>query len=195
MDTYFRRSASPKAAADLLIMNTYTDVRELLPSLGVPTLVLQAVSDRDVQAAEGRYIASRIAGAQYVEFPSGDHFFWASHQEEILAEIQDFLTGVRPPPEHERILPTVLFTDIVEGTKKAAALGDRRWRDLLESHHAFVRTTRAIPRRGAGHQSYALGLVEMIVQLARYGAASRCPLSGDRTGASHIGVFYLQKAQ
>jgi len=139
LDTYFRRSASPKAAADLLIMNTYTDVRELLPSLGVPTLVLQAVSDRDVQAAEGRYIASRIAGAQYVEFPSGDHFFWASHQEEILAEIQDFLTGVRPPPEHERILPTVLFTDIVEGTKKAAALGDRRWRDLLESHHAFVR--------------------------------------------------------
>ena len=152
LDTYFRRSASPKAAADLLIMNTYTDVRELLPSLGVPTLVLQAVSDRDVQAAEGRYIASRIAGAQYVEFPSGDHFFWASHQEEILAEIQDFLTGVRPPPEHERILPTVLFTDIVEGTKKAAALGDRRWRDLLESHHAFVRTTRAIPRRGAGHR-------------------------------------------
>ena len=105
----------------------------------VPTLVLQAVGDRDVHAVEGRYIASHIAGAKYVEFPSGDHFFWASHQDEILAEIQGLLTGVRPPPEHDRILATVLFTDIVEGTKKAAVLGDRRWRDLLESHHAVVR--------------------------------------------------------
>jgi len=139
LDTYFRRSASPKAAADLLRMNSYTDVREVLPSVRVPTLVLQAVGDRDVQAVEGRYIASHIAGAKYVEFPSGDHFFWASHQDEILAEIQGLLTGVRPPPEHDRILATVLFTDIVEGTKKAAVLGDRRWRDLLESHHAVVR--------------------------------------------------------
>ena len=139
LDTYFRRSASPKAAADLLRMNSSTDVREVLPSVRVPTLVLQAVGDRDVQAVEGRYIASHIAGAKYVEFPSGDHFFWASHQDEILAEIQGLLTGVRPPPEHDRILATVLFTDIVEGTKKAAALGDRRWRDLLESHHALVR--------------------------------------------------------
>jgi pimeloyl-ACP methyl ester carboxylesterase len=139
LDTYFRRSASPKAAADLLRMNTYTDVREVLPSVRVPTLVLQAAGDRDAQAAEGRFIASHIAGAQYVEFPSGDHLFWASHQDEILAEIQGLLTGVRPPPEYDRILATVLFTDIVEGTKKAAALGDRRWRDLLESHHALVR--------------------------------------------------------
>jgi pimeloyl-ACP methyl ester carboxylesterase len=139
LDTYFRRSASPKAAADLMRMNTYTDVREVLPSVRVPTLVLQAAGDRDAQAAEGRYIASRIPGAQYVEFASGDHLFWASHQDEILAEIQGLLTGVRPPPEYDRILATVLFTDIVEGTKKAAALGDRRWRDLLESHHALVR--------------------------------------------------------
>src|SRR3989441_6197657 len=120
-------------------MNSYADVRDVLPSVRVPTLVLQAVGDRDVQAAEGRYMAAHISGARYVEFPSGDHFFWASHQDEILAEIQDFLTGVRPPPEHDRILATVLFTDIVDGTKRAAALGDRRWRDLLESHHAVVR--------------------------------------------------------
>jgi class 3 adenylate cyclase len=71
--------------------------------------------------------------------PSGDHVFWASHQDEILAEIEEFLTGVRPPPEHDRVLATVLFTDIVEGTRKAAALGDRRWRDVLEGHHALVR--------------------------------------------------------
>jgi len=75
-------------------MNGYTDVRDLLPAVRLPTLVLHAVGDRDVQVAEGRYIASRIAGAQYIEFPSGDHYFWASHQDEILAEIQAFLTGV-----------------------------------------------------------------------------------------------------
>src|SRR5262249_7261136 len=96
LDAYSRRSASPKAAADLLRMNTYADVRGVLSSVRVPTLVLQAVGDRDVQVAEGRYIASRIADARYVEFPSGDHAFWASHQEEILAEIEEVLTGVRP---------------------------------------------------------------------------------------------------
>lgn len=159
LDAYFRRSASPKAAADLLRMNSYTDVRDVLPTVRVPTLVLQAVGDRDVQAEEGRYIASRIPGARYVEFPSGDHIFWASHQDEIIAEIQEFLTGVRPPPEHDRILATVLFTDIVEGTKKAAALGDRRWRDLLESHHALVRAEltrhRGVEQDTAGDGFYA----------------------------------------
>ncbi|TLY70998.1 MAG: adenylate/guanylate cyclase domain-containing protein, partial [Gammaproteobacteria bacterium] len=86
-------------------------------------------------------------------------FFWASHQDEILAEIQGLLTGVRPPPEHDRILATVLFTDIVEGTKKAAALGDRRWRDLLESHHALVRAQitryRGLEQDTAGDGFYA----------------------------------------
>ena len=100
-----------------------------------------------------------IAGARYVEFPSGDHFFYVSHQDEILAEIQEFLTGVRPPPEHDRILATVLFTDIVEGTKRAAALGDRRWRDLLEAHHALVRTElarhRGVEQDTAGDGFYA----------------------------------------
>ncbi|HEX9533055.1 MAG TPA: adenylate/guanylate cyclase domain-containing protein [bacterium] len=159
LDTYFRRSASPKAAADLLRMNSYADVRDVLPSVRVPTLVLQAVGDRDVQAAEGRYMAAHISGARYVEFPSGDHLFWASHQDEILAEIQEFLTGVRPPPEHDRTLATVLFTDIAESTKKAAALGDRRWRDLLESHHALVRAEvsrhRGVEQDTAGDGFYA----------------------------------------
>jgi pimeloyl-ACP methyl ester carboxylesterase len=118
LDTYFRRSASPKAAAELVRMNSDTDVRDLLSSVRVATLVLQAMGDRNVNVAEGRYIASRIADARYVEFPSGDHVFWVSHQDEILAEIQELLTGVRPPPEHDRVLATVLFTDIVEGTKK-----------------------------------------------------------------------------
>lgn len=159
LDAYFRRSASPKAAADLLRMNSDMHVRDVLVSVRVPTLVLHAVGDRDVQAAEGRYIASRIPGARYVEFSSGDHLFWASHQDEILAEIQELLTGVRPPPEHDRILATVLFTDIVEGTKKAAALGDHRWRDLLESHHVLVRAElsrhRGVEQDTAGDGFYA----------------------------------------
>ncbi len=147
--TYLRRSASPKAAADLLRMNTYTDVRHVLPSVRVPTLVLQARDDRDVKVEDGHYIAQHIPNARYVELPSGDHMFWASHQEEILAEIQEFLTGTRPPPESDRVLATVLFTDVVEGTKQAARLGDRRWRNLLESHHALIREEhrRALPRR------------------------------------------------
>ena len=159
LDTYFRRSASPRAAADLLRMNSYTDVRDVLPSVASLRSCSTRWGDRDVQAAEGRYIASRIAGARFVEFPSGDHFFWASHQDEILAEIQGLLTGVRPPPEHDRILATVLFTDIVEGTKRAAALGDRRWRDLLESHHALVRAHlaryRGVEQDTAGDGFYA----------------------------------------
>jgi pimeloyl-ACP methyl ester carboxylesterase len=159
LDTYFRRSASPKAAADLLRMNTYTDVRDVLPSVRVPTLVLHAVGDRDVQTGDDRYIASHIPGARYVEFPSGDHLFWASHQDEIIAEIQEFVTGVRPLPEHDRILATVLFTDIAESTKRAAALGDRRWRDLLENHHAVVRAEisrhRGVEQDTAGDGFYA----------------------------------------
>jgi pimeloyl-ACP methyl ester carboxylesterase len=183
LDTYFRRSASPKAAADLLRMNSYTDVRDLLPSVRVPTLVLHAVGDRDANVAEGRYIASRIAVAQYVEFPSGDHFFWVSHQDEILAEIQAFLTGVRPPLEHDRILATVLFTDIVEGTKKAAALGDRRWRDLLESHHALVRAELA-RYRGTEQDTAGDGFYATFDGPAR---ALRCALA-IRDGVRRLGL-------
>jgi len=159
LETYFRRSASPKAVADLSRMNSDTDVRNVLPSIRVPTLVLQGIDDLNVNVAEGRYIASRIPGARCVELPSGDHVFWASHQDEILAEIQGFVTGVRPPPEHDRILATVLFTDIVEGTKKTATLGDRGWRDVLERHHGLVRAElarhRGVEQDTAGDGFYA----------------------------------------
>lgn len=183
LDTYFRRSASPRAAADLSRMNSHTDVRGLLSSVRVPTLVLHAVGDRDVKVVEGCYIASRIPGARYVEFPSGDHLFWASHQDEILAEIQEFLTGVRPPPEHDRILATVLFTDIVEGTKKAAALGDRRWRDLLEAHHALVRAELA-RHRGVEQDTAGDGFYATFDGPAR---ALRCALA-IRDGVRRLGI-------
>ncbi len=136
---YLRRSASPGAALALAKMNTNIDVRGVLPAIHVPTLVIHRVDDLDVNVAEGRFIADRIQGAKFVELPGQDHLWYAGDVDLVLDEVQEFLTGVRPIPEPERILATVLFTDIVDSTKKAAELGDRRWHDLLDKHHELVR--------------------------------------------------------
>lgn len=157
--SYRRQSASPGAAAQLLRMNTYVDVRGALPSIRVPTLVMHAVGDDDVQVGDARYLAEHIPGARYVEFPSGDHMWWVSHTDEIVAEIQQFLTGARPLVEPDRFLATTLFTDIVGGTAKAAELGDRKWRELIERHHALVRDElvrhRGVEQDTAGDGFYA----------------------------------------
>lgn len=137
--TFFRRSASPGAAVALNRMNTAIDTRAVLPTITVPTLVLQRRGDRDVNVEEGRWIARRIPGARYVELPGDDHLVWIGDTDALLDEVEAFLTGVRRGPEPDRVLATVLFTDIVGSTKLAAELGDRRWRDLLEAHHAAVR--------------------------------------------------------
>lgn len=115
------------------------DVRPVLPSLSMPTLVIHRVGDRVVHVENGRYLAKHIAGARYVELPGADHLPWGRGGEEILGEIQEFLTGIRGEPEPDRVLATVLFTDIVDSTRCAAELGDHRWRDLLEAHHQTVR--------------------------------------------------------
>jgi len=137
--TFFRRSASPGAAVALLRMNTAIDTRAVLPTIAVPTLVLQRRGDRDVNVEEGRFIAGQIRGARYVELPGDDHLVWVGDSEELLDEVEAFLTGVRPGPAVERFLTTILFTDIVGSTERAAAGGDRRWRELLGRHHAIVR--------------------------------------------------------
>jgi pimeloyl-ACP methyl ester carboxylesterase len=139
--TYFRRSASPGAAAALLRMNTRIDVRSVLPTIRVPTLVLHRVGDRDTNVEEGRWIASRIPGARFVELPGDDHLPWVGDTDGLLDVVEEFLTGVRPAPEADadRVLATVLFTDIVGSTERAAALGDRAWARLLEQHHEVVR--------------------------------------------------------
>jgi pimeloyl-ACP methyl ester carboxylesterase len=137
--TYFRRSASPGAALALLRMNTEHDIRHVLPTIRVPTLVLQRVDDRDVNVEEGRWIASRIPGAKYVELPGDSHTLWGGNTDEVVDELEEFLTGVRRGPEPDRVLATVLFTDIVGSTQKAVELGDRRWRALLAAHDAAVR--------------------------------------------------------
>jgi pimeloyl-ACP methyl ester carboxylesterase len=139
MGRYLRQSASPKAAAALLRMNTEIDVRDVLPAVRVPALLIYRTDDVDVRAEEGRWIASRIPGARFVELPGADHLMWTENADAILDEIEAFLTGVRRGPEPDRVLATVLFTDIVGSTALASELGDRAWRDLLDRHHAVVR--------------------------------------------------------
>ncbi len=137
--TYFRHCASPGAAAALLRMNLQIDVRAVLPAIQAPTLVMTRTGDRDVQAAESRWLAGQIPGAKFVELPGDDHLIWVGEAEPLLAEAEEFLTGARPAPEPDRALATVLFTDIAGSTERAASVGDRRWGELLQAHHAYVR--------------------------------------------------------
>ncbi len=137
--TYFRRSASPGAGVALMRMNTQLDVRDVLPSIQAPTLIMHRTHDRDVKVEEGRWIATQIPGATFVELPGDSHTLWAGDTDEIVDEVEQFLTGARRGPEPDRVLATVLFTDIVGSTERATELGDRRWRELLERHHALVR--------------------------------------------------------
>lgn len=133
-----RASVSPGAARALILMNSQIDVREILPAIRTPTLVLHRSGDRDANVAEGRYLAARIPGARFVELRGDSHLPWVD-ADQILDEVEEFLTGVRRGPELDRVLATVLFTDLVGSTERAAQLGDRRWRALLEEHHAVIR--------------------------------------------------------
>ncbi len=139
LTTYLRRCASPGAAIALLKMNTQIDVRNVLPTIRVPTLVMHRRDDRDAKIEEGRYLAEHIPGAQFVEFPGTDHLWWTEGRDEIIDEIEELLTGTKPPQEANRVLATVLFTDIVASTETIVDCGDRRWLELLQQHHALVR--------------------------------------------------------
>ena len=134
-----RLGASPGAAMALRRMNGEIDIRTTLSAIRVPTLVLHRTGDLDTSIEEGRYLAAHIPGAKFVDLPGADHLPWAGDQDAIVDEVEEFLTGVRPAAEPDRVLATVLFTDIVGSTTRAVELGDRRWRDLLFSHNAIVR--------------------------------------------------------
>jgi class 3 adenylate cyclase len=136
---YLRRSASPGAAVAFLRMNTQIDVRDVLPTVQAPTLILHRIDDQDVKIEEARWIATQIPGAKLVELPGDEHLIWAGNVDDVADEVEEFLTGTRPVHDADRVLATVLFTDIVGSTERATALGDRRWRDLLEQHHTVVR--------------------------------------------------------
>jgi pimeloyl-ACP methyl ester carboxylesterase len=134
-----RSAASPGMVQQIFEMFLDIDVRAILPTIHVPTLVLHRRADRVVNWRAGKELAAQIPGARYVELPGMDHLPWAGDTEAVLGEIEEFLTGTRSVPEPERVLATVMFTDIVGSTQRAAELGDARWRELLAAHQAAVR--------------------------------------------------------
>lgn len=133
---YLRQSASPSAVRVLTEMNYQVDVRGILSSIHVPTLVLHRAGDRIMKTAEACFIADQVPGAKLVVLDGGDHLPWVGDQDAIVDEIEEFLTGVRPGADADRVLATILFIDLVRSTDRAAELGDRHWRQLLDSFHA-----------------------------------------------------------
>jgi class 3 adenylate cyclase len=132
------QSASPHEALAFMRMAFEIDVRHVVSTITAPTLVLHRVGDLICSVENGRWLAQNLPNATYIELPGENHIaFFES--DDILEEVREFLTGVREPETPDRVLATVLFTDIVGSTERARELGDRRWRDLLDRHHAVVR--------------------------------------------------------
>jgi class 3 adenylate cyclase/esterase/lipase len=137
-----RASASPGGILALMRANYDIDVRHVLSTIQAPTLILHRVGDRAVPVDAGRYLAQHIPGAKYVELPGDDHLLQAFDQETLdllIDETEEFITGARSGPEPDRVLVTVLFTDIVGSTERAVAVGDRRWRELLDAYLSAAR--------------------------------------------------------
>jgi class 3 adenylate cyclase/pimeloyl-ACP methyl ester carboxylesterase len=134
-----RLSASPRDVINLLRMNNQIDVRPILPTIRVPTLVIHRRDDVRVRSWGGRELAAGIPNARYVELPGSDHSPGLADQGPIVEEIRQFMGAAPASVEIDRVLSTVLFTDIVDSTKRAVAAGDRQWRSTLEAHHSTVR--------------------------------------------------------
>jgi class 3 adenylate cyclase len=153
-DTAFRawwkhageRGLSPANARAVNLLGTRVDLRDRLPSIAAPTLVLHRVDDQFLRVEHGRFLADHIPNATFVELPGNDHVAFAGETDELLGSIEEFVTGSRGVGNAERVLATILFSDIVDSTKRAAATGDRRWRDLLDNHDRMAR--RAVERFG-----------------------------------------------
>jgi class 3 adenylate cyclase len=149
-----RLGASPSAVVALMRMNSEIDVRPILPSIRVPTFIIHRQGDVRVNVEAGRFMARQIPNAKYLELPGSDHMLWTGETERILDEVEEFLTGSRSAIESDRVLATVLFTDIVNSTKRAETIGDRAWHDVLDRHNALVR--REISRH-RGHEVRTMG--------------------------------------
>lgn len=212
----FRLGASPGALVALARMNNDIDVRDIIPSIRVPTLVLQARDELVTPVAYGRELGHKIPNARYVELESRDHLPLGDTQDAVVDEIEEFLTGVRDPLDRNRVLATVMFTDIVESTQHALELGDRKWRELIESHHGIVRKNLARfrgrevdtagdgffatfdgPARGIRCAQAIMGDVKRLGIEVRAGLhTGECEIIGDKVGgiAVHIGARVLSKA-
>jgi pimeloyl-ACP methyl ester carboxylesterase/class 3 adenylate cyclase len=136
---YLRAGASPGAAVALMRMNAQIDVRDVLATVHVPTLVMHRVGDQTISIDVGRHLAAGIPGARMVELPGNDHIPWVGDTDRLIAEIEAFVTGESRAAPTNRVLATVLFTDIVNSTERAAVLGDADWAHLLEAHNARLR--------------------------------------------------------
>jgi class 3 adenylate cyclase len=143
---YERQWASPGAYAALTSTREGNDVRHILPAIRVPTLVVHrsgtrsaSVSVYPLPSGAGRFMAEQIPGAKFVELPGDDTYLWAGDIEPVVGEVEEFLTGARHVPETDRVLTTVLFTDIVASTERAAELGDAAWKQLLSKHDELIR--------------------------------------------------------
>ena len=134
-----RASASPAMARALITGCLSIDVTDILPAIRVPTLVISRTGDRLVPVENSRDTAERIPGARFVELPGDDHFWWVGDTDRLVDEVEGFLTGSRHAHTGERVLATVLFTDIVASTERAAAVGDRAWREVLDRHDSLLR--------------------------------------------------------
>jgi class 3 adenylate cyclase len=149
-----RLGASPSAVVALMRMNSEIDIRPILPSIRVPTFIIHRQGDVRVNVEAGRFMARQIPNAKYLELPGSDHALWTGETERVLDAVEEFLTGSRSTIESDRVLATVLFTDIVNSTKRAETIGDRAWHDVLDRHNALVR--REISRH-RGHEVRTMG--------------------------------------
>jgi pimeloyl-ACP methyl ester carboxylesterase len=211
-----RYSASPGTVAAVMEALGETDVRHVLPSIRVPTLVMHRRDDEFLMVEHSRYLARSIPNARYVELEGSDGLFSVGDSEAVLGEIEEFLTGERHMPEPDRVLATVLFTDICGSTERAAAMGDSAWRSLLQRHDELV-NAEVVRHRGKAVKSTGDGVLATFDGPARAIGAARsieesvrqlgieiraglhtgeCEMIGDDVGglAVHIGARVLDKA-
>jgi len=180
---YERLSMGPKAAAAMYAAFAERDLRSVLSSISVPTLVLHRAGNRFAPVGHGRYLAHNIPGAKYVELPGTDHIVHVGDQDAMLGEIEEFLTGVRSPTETDRALATIMFTDIVGSTEQAIARGDREWRELLDHHDSLVK--QQLERfRGRLLRSTGDGILAIFDGPAR---AIQCAVA-IRNGVNNLGI-------
>jgi class 3 adenylate cyclase/alpha-beta hydrolase superfamily lysophospholipase len=179
-----RLAASPGTAAQLMGMNGQVDVRAVLPSITVPTLVLHRAEDKMIDIRHSRYLAEHIPGARYLELEGDEVISFDHHSDELIDEIEEFLTGARSAHESERILATVMFSDIVDSTQRAASLGDRRWREELEALEAAI-APELIRYRGRPIKRLGDGLLATFDGPAR---AIRCALAIGDAARSQFGL-------
>ena len=208
--TFQRLAASPGAAVAVMEMNKEIDVRPVLPTIHVPALVLHRKGDRVVHVEQGRYLAAHIRGARLVELPGADHTPWVGDMDPISNEVEEFLTGRRHEVEVDRVLATVLFADVVGSTERAAALGDRKWRELLGEYYALARRElarfrgREVDTAGDGFfaafdgparaircaEAISAGVEPLGVRIRTGLHTGECEVIGDKVGgiAVHIGA-------